>query len=340
MPLRQQQDNAASARNAGLRYVEDGTRGLKRRVGSDGFDVLAPNGRPIRDLRTLRRVRALAIPPAWQDVWICLDPRGHIQATGRDARGRKQYRYHARWSAFREDTKFARLTQFCRSLPRIRDRVEADLAGPGLSHDKVLATVVRLLELTLIRVGNDEYARANKSFGLTTLRNRHVRADGSHLTFEFVGKSGVRHRTGVRDRRLARIIKQLHDLPGQRLFQYVDEGGERRQLGSADVNAYLKEASGENFTAKDFRTWAGTLAAAKALSLQPIPTTDREIRSATQLCVKATAGLLGNTPAVCRAAYIHPAVLRAYAEGTLPRALATANGEALEAALLSFLASN
>jgi DNA topoisomerase-1 len=215
--------------------------------------------------------------------------------------------------------------------------VETDLAKPGLSHDKVIATVVRLLELTLIRVGNDEYARANKSFGLTTLRNRHVRADGSYLTFEFVGKSGVRHRTGIRDRRLARIIKKLHDLPGQRLFQYVDEGGERRQLGSAEVNAYLKEASGEDFTAKDFRTWAGTLAAAKALSLQPIPTTEREAKAATQLCVKATAGLLGNTPAVCRAAYIHPAVLKAYAEGSLPDGLATADGQALEGALLSFL---
>jgi len=329
--------NVAVARHAGLRYVEDGAKGLRRKSGDGGFEYMGRYGRPIRDERTLGRIRALAIPPAWLAVWICADPRGHIQCTGRDARGRKQYRYHPRWRAVRDETKFAHVAAFCRALPDIRRRVEADLARPGLSHDKVCATVVRLLELTLIRVGNDEYARANRSFGLTTLRNRHVTANGSHLTFEFMGKSGVKHRTGVRDRRLALIVRQLHDLPGQRLFQYLDEDGVRRNIGSADINAYLRDASGADFTAKDFRTWAGTLAAAKALALQPPAADARQIKSATTLCVKATARLLGNTPAVCRAAYIHPAVIDAFAEGRLPSKFAEVDGEALEAAVLSFL---
>jgi DNA topoisomerase-1 len=279
----------------------------------------------------------LAIPPAYQDVWICADPNGHIQATGRDAKGRKQYRYHADWRAARDETKFARMAAFGRALPAIRARVDADLRTRSLSHDKVVATVVRLLELTLIRVGNDQYAKDNKSFGLTTLRSRHVKSEGAALAFQFKGKSGVMHKTGVSDRRLVRIIKALQEIPGQRLFQYVDEAGERRTIGSHDVNAYLHEITKEAFTAKDFRTWAGTIAAAKALAMQPAPETERQTKHLTALCIKATAGLLGNTPAVCRSAYIHPAVLEAFAEQRLPKSFAKAEGDAYEKAMLKFL---
>jgi DNA topoisomerase-1 len=303
----------------------------------EGFDYVDAKGRQVRDARTLRRIRDLVIPPAWETVWISPAANGHIQATGRDARGRKQYRYHARWRATRDESKFVHMAAFGRALPLIRQRVEHDLRRPGLSRDKVLATVVRLLEQTLIRVGNDQYARENHSFGLTTLRGRHVHADGAKLYLEFKGKSGVRRRAGIADRRLARTIRRLQDLPGQHLFQYVDAAGERHAVGSSDVNAYLREITGAHVTAKDFRTWAGTLAAAKALALQPPPASAAEAKRLTSLCVKATAGLLGNTPAVCRAAYIHPAVLAAFAESGLPQGFARADGEALEAELLEFL---
>jgi DNA topoisomerase-1 len=237
----------------------------------------------------------------------------------------------------RDQNKFEHMAAFGRALPAIRAALDEDLATPGLSHDKVLATAVRLLELTLIRVGNDEYAKANKSFGLTTLRNRHVRADGSRLVFDFTGKSGVKHTADIRDRRLARIVKRLQDLPGQRLFQYVDEEGRRHQIGSADVNAYIRRRSGADFTAKDFRTWAGTLAAAKALATHPRVESQTQIKAATAECVKLAAALLGNTPAVCRSAYIHPFVIETYACGGLPAAFATAQGELLERAVLRFL---
>ena len=329
--------NLDAALEAGLRYVHDDEPGIGRRRLDSGFVYVDAHGRLVTDPAVVARIEKLAIPPAYEQVWICADPLGHIQATGRDARGRKQYRYHPRWRTARDEAKFARMAAFGRALPAIRAQVEADLRRHALCQEKVVAAAVRLLETTLIRVGNDEYARANGSFGLTTLRNRHVKASGERIVFEFKGKSGVMHRTGVRDRRLARIVKALQDLPGQRLFQYVDADGERRQVGSADVNAYLNEAAGEAFTAKDFRTWAGTLAAAKALALQPAPGSETEAKHAAAVCVKATAGLLGNTPAVCRSAYIHPAVLDAFAAGALPARFADAEGEAYEAEVLSFL---
>jgi DNA topoisomerase-1 len=337
MPLDGDPDFTLAVADAGLVYVGDEDAGIRRSGAPPAFDYIAPNGRPVRDPRTLERIRKLAIPPAYREVWICPDANGHIQATGRDARGRKQYRYHARWRALRDETKFGRMAAFGRALPRIRRTLDAHLALRGLPREKVLAAVVRLLEWTLIRVGNDEYARANKSFGLTTLRDRHARFAGAEVVFEFRGKSGVLHRTGVRDRRLARIVRACQEIPGQRLFQYLDEAGERRSVGSADVNAYLREISGQDFTAKDFRTWAGTLAAAKALALQPEPGSETEARRLVATCVKATAGLLGNTPAVCRAAYIHPAVLEAFAARALPRRFARAEGQAFEKAVLRFL---
>ncbi len=326
------------ARHAGLVYVHDDTPGISRHgKGPHGFSYRHPDGAPVKDDATLERIRHLAIPPAYTDVWICTDAKGHIQATGRDDRGRKQYRYHALWSATRDEGKFARMAAFGRALPKIRTQVERDLARHGLSHDKVTALVVKLLELTLIRVGNDEYARTNKHFGLTTLLSRHAKVNGSGIRFEFMGKSGVKHASGLHDRRLARAVKAVHDLPGQRLFQYVDEAGGRHPVGSADVNAYLHAATGQPFTAKDFRTWAGTLAAAKALALQPHPESQAAAKRAVNLCIKATAGLLGNTPAVCRKAYVHPEVLNAFAAESLPPAFARAEGPALEKAALRFL---
>jgi DNA topoisomerase I len=328
---------AAAASEAGLRYVHESDPGIRRRRAGKGFVYIDATGAALRDPETLERIRRLVIPPAYTEVWICPDALGHIQATGRDARNRKQYRYHERWRAMRDATKFEHMAAFGRALPVIRAQVEADLKAPALSQRKVIAAVVRLLETTLIRVGNDEYARTNRSFGLTTLRNRHVAIEGAALAFEFRGKSGVLHRTGVRDRRLARVVKALQEMPGQRLFQYIDEAGMRRQIGSADVNAYLRDVTGEPFTAKDFRTWAGTLAAAKALALQPRPDGDVELKRLAAACIKATAALLGNTPAVCRSAYIHPAVIEAFSSGALPTSFADAEGAAYEAELLKFL---
>ena len=322
---------------AGLVYVTDEDPGIRRRQTAKGFAYTDPDGKAVADPETLDRIARLVIPPAYTDVWICPDPRGHIQATGRDARGRKQYRYHPDWRTTRDEGKYARMAAFGRALPAIRAQVEADLRRPGLPREKVLAAVVRLLELTLIRVGNSEYARANKSFGLTTLRDRHAKIAGGQVRLQFRGKSGVVHTTGLRDRRLARIVKGCQDIPGQRLFQYWDDDGQHRAVESADVNAYLREISGQDFTAKDFRTRAGPLAAAKALALQPRPTSEREAKAAVALCVKATAGLLGNTPAVCRAAYIHPEVLSAFSAHSLPKAFATCEGEKCEKAVLRFL---
>ncbi len=329
--------NEAVAEAAGLIYVHDDDPGLTRVKSEAGFDYVDAKGRPVVDVKTTDRIRALAIPPAYADVWICRSARGHIQATGRDERGRKQYRYHALWSAARAETKFARMAAFGRTLPALRDKVDHDLKTHGLPREKVVATVVRLLETTLIRVGNDEYAKQNKSFGLTTMRSRHLRLHGSNVEFEFKGKSGIQHKTAVQDRRLARVIKSIQELPGQRLFQYVDADGVRHAVESHDINEYLREATGEHFTAKDFRTWAGTLAAAKALSGFPAPTTEREAKKTVTLCVKATAGLLGNTPAVCRSAYIHPEVLRAFVDQRLPQAFAEVDGADFEAAVLKWL---
>ncbi len=326
----------ATAKSAGLTYVNDHEPGIRRIASRGGVGYVDPNGKPVRDETALARIRKLAIPPAWADVWICPDARGHIQAVGRDARGRKQYRYHDDWSAARGEHKFHRMLAFGRALPRLRERIEGDLARKGLPREKVLAGAVRLLEITLIRVGNDEYARANKSFGLTTLRKRHVTLSGAGVVFEFKGKSGKAHRTGFRDRRLARLLRRCEELPGQRLFQYVDETGARHCVASDDVNAYLREAMGEDFSAKDFRTWAATLAAARALRLQTADGAAHP-KQAVNTCVRAVAGLLGNTAAVCRASYIHPAVFEAFEAGQLAPSLAR-EADAAERALLRLLA--
>jgi len=327
----------APAAAAGLSYANDNEPGIRRVKSGTGFRYRDAEGQVVRDPKVLERIRSLVLPPAWTDVWISPDPNGHIQAVGRDQRGRKQYRYHDAWRQLRDETKFDRLIAFGRALPRLRARVEADLARRGLPREKVLAAVVRLLETTLIRVGNTEYARANKTFGLTTLRDRHAEISATGVRFQFRGKSGKIHETGVRDRRLARIVKACQDLPGQRLFQYQDEDGVRRALESADVNGYLREAMGEDFSAKDFRTWAGTVSAARALLTNPDCASEAEARRHMATCVKAVAGVLGNTPAVCRKSYIHPQVLEAFAEGALP--LKPAEGRAFELAVLRFLES-
>jgi DNA topoisomerase-1 len=308
-----------------LRYVSDEASGIARRcVGPakrGAFRYVAPGGRPVRDRAALARIRALAIPPAWESVWICPHDDGHIQATGRDARGRKQYRYHQRWRELRDETKFGRMAAFGRALPRIRRRVRRDLARPGLPREKALATLVRLLETTFIRVGNEEYARQNESYGLTTLRERQVRVQGATLKFRFRGKSGVEHSIELSDPKLAQIVRRMQDLPGEELFQYLDEQGERRGIESADVNAYLKDISGDEFTSKDFRTWAGTLLAARALRSVAPAASGAEAKRNVGQAIEWVAGRLGNTKAVCRKCYIHPAVLESYAAGTLAEAL-------------------
>jgi len=321
----------------GLVYVSDLDEGLRRRKAGHGFDYLALDGAPVRDEPTLDRIRKLAIPPAWTDVWICPSARGHIQATGRDARGRKQYRYHAHWRAVRDGDKYERLIAFGHALPRLRRRVEHDLARRGLPRAKVLAAVVAVMERTLIRVGNEEYAKTNKSFGLTTLRVRHAKISAAGAVFEFRGKSGKTHQTGFRDRRLARILRACQELPGQRLFQYIDDEGERRVVESADVNDYLRETLGGDFSAKDFRTWSGTVSVARALvTLPECAATDTAAKRNVNTCIKAVANLLGNTPAVCRSAYIHPRVLDAYQTGTLALK-PSASARAFELSVLRFL---
>jgi DNA topoisomerase-1 len=269
----------------------------------------------VRDARELKRIRGLVIPPAWTDVWICPSPRGHIQATGRDARGRKQYRYHPRWRAVRDENKFSRMIAFARILPRLRARVARDLALPGLPRAKVLATVVRLLETTYIRIGNEEYARQNASFGLTTLRGRHVSVNGSTVHFCFRGKSGKEQEVALDDARVAQVIRRCRDLPGQDLFKYLDADGSPQTIGSSDVNGYLREIADDDFTAKDFRTWAGTVVAALALRELPAAGSSTQAKRNIVRAIAATAGQLGNTPAVCRRCYVHPAVLDAYLGG-------------------------
>ena len=310
-----------SARAAGLRYLRDDGAGIRRRRAGRGFVYVGVDGVRVRDAETLDRITRLAIPPAWRHVWICPVAHGHIQASGRDARGRKQYRYHARWRAVRDDTKYARMAAFAAALPAVRRRVDADLKRPGLPREKVLAAVVRLLETTCIRVGNAEYARANGSFGLTTLRAHHVDVDGATLTFEFRGKGGREHRVGVNDRRLARVVVRCQELPGQELFQYVDTDGARRVVDSGDVNAYLREASGDDFTAKDFRTWTGTVLAAVALAAAGAPRSKTHAKRTVVHAVGRVAVALGNTPAICRKSYVHPVVVDTYLEGQLPATL-------------------
>ncbi|HEX7811363.1 MAG TPA: DNA topoisomerase IB [Burkholderiales bacterium] len=306
-----------AAGKAGLRYVSDSKPGIRRKAARGGFRYVAADGKPVRDPEILGRIRSLVIPPAWTDVWICPYDSGHIQATGRDAKGRKQYRYHPRWRSTRDETKYAHVIGFGKALPGIRRRVDQDLARPGLPREKVLATVVRLLETTLMRVGNEEYARSNGSFGLTTLRDRHVRIDGTRLQFRFKGKSSKEHFIELNDRRVAAVVRRCRELPGYELFQYLDEDGERRSIDSDDVNGYLREITGEDYTAKDFRTWAGTLLA--ALALREFETFDSAAQAKKNLvrAIESVALRLGNTPAICRKCYIHPAVMDAFLDGTI-----------------------
>ncbi|HEY7000836.1 MAG TPA: DNA topoisomerase IB [Candidatus Udaeobacter sp.] len=308
--------SAEAAEEAGLQYVSDERPGYRRKASNGDFEYLDTEGKGIRDDQRLLRIKRLAIAPAWTDVWICPSPTGHIQATGRDARRRKQYRYHERWREIRDENKFARLADFATALPKIRRRVAQDMKLPGLPRQKVLATVVRLLKRTFIRVGNEEYARENKSFGLTTMKNRHVAVKGARLRFRFRGKSGRQHEVDVTDRRIAKIVAKCQDLPGQDLFQYVDESGEIRNVTSQDVNDYLREVTDEDFTAKDFRTWAGTLLAMLALSLQEEFETKKQAKANVKTAICAVAELLGNTPAICRKCYVHPAVVEAYLSRT------------------------
>jgi len=321
-PLEAALDPVAAAKRAQLRYVTDVAPGITRHTARNGFDYRLPDGALVRDIDTLRRIRSLVIPPAWTDVWICLDPNGHLQATGRDQRGRKQYRYHPRWRDVRDEAKYGKLLVFAKALPLIRARVEADLQRRGLPRERVLAAIVRLMELTFFRVGNTEYAKANKSFGLTTLRDRHVAIEGGRIHISFRGKSGKQHQTDINDRRLARIVKDCRDVPGYELFQYIDDDGERRTVDSADVNEYLREITGEDITAKDFRTWAATHLAAQALREFEHFDSEAKRKKAVVDAIKKVASHLGNTPAICRRSYIHPAVLDGYMDGTLLEGLA------------------
>lgn len=322
-----------------LHYVDDTQTGFSRKVLRGKFVYFDTHGQRIRDEAEIKRINALVIPPAYTDVWICADPKGHLQATGRDARGRKQYRYHPRWREIRDENKYSRMIQFGLALPKVRKQLEAQLAAPGMGRDKVMATVVSLLDATLIRIGNSQYARDNRSYGLTTLRNKHVEVKGSAILFQFRGKSGVEHQISIKDQRLARIIKRCMELPGQNLFQYLDDDGERHSVSSSDINAYLHNLTGADFTAKDYRTWAGS-----ALAL----TTLRKLQWETEAdakkhivdMVKEVARQLGNTPAVCRRCYIHPAVLESFLLGDLaklPRARQRKGLRQEEVALATFL---
>jgi DNA topoisomerase-1 len=341
-------DPVASARAAGLRYVNDGSPGIRREPRpSGGFRYIGVDGRVLRKAAEIQRIAHLAVPPAWTDVWICPLPNGHIQATGRDARGRKQYRYHERWREARDATKYERTIAFGEVLPRIRARVDSDLRRPDLSRERVLATVVRLLDSTYIRVGNEEYARENRSFGLTTMRDRHVDVEGSKLRFNFRGKSGKQHQVALTDRRVARVVSRLQELPGQQLFQWQDDDGELHGVESDDVNAYIREAAGDDFTAKDFRTWAGTVLAAWALQELGEYASQTQAKRHVVEAVESVARHLGNTPAVCRRCYVHPEVISAHLDGgllanlerraeeTLAQSLDDLTGR--EAAVLAFL---
>lgn len=308
-----------SARAAGLRYTTDARPGIRRVRHGSTFRYLDPDGRRVTSADDLARIRSLVIPPAWENVWICPDARGHLQATGKDVRGRKQYRYHPKWRQARDETKYDRMVGFAQALPRIRERTARDLRRTGMPREKVLATVVQLLEKTLIRVGNDEYAKQNRSFGLTTLRDGHVDVRGGKVRFTFRGKSGIEHEIHLDDTRLARIVKACRDIPGYDLFQYVDEEGERCSIGSADVNAYLKEITGEDYTSKDFRTWAGTVLAAQMLKEIGASQSDTESKRNIVRAVESVAKKLGNTKAVCRKCYIHPAIFDAYVDGSMTK---------------------
>jgi DNA topoisomerase I len=331
-------DPTESAEAAGLRYVSDTMPGIARKRAGGGFFYAGTDGKRITDRKEVARIRALAIPPAYTDVWICPSPNGHIQATGRDARGRKQYRYHPRWREIRDETKFGRMLEFSRVLPDIRKRVERDLSLPTLTREKVIATVVRLLECTGIRVGNDEYARANRSYGLTTLRNHHVEISGSKLRFQFRGKGGKVHDVALTDRRLARIITRCQAMPGETLFQYEDADGVRQTVDSGDVNQYLREVTGQDFSAKDFRTWAGTIQAVEILrQLDPVET-ERGTKAAILQAIDHVAERLNNTRAVCRKYYVHPVVFETFQAGTMLAMLGNGNEKAAAAAAATLTA--
>ena len=303
---------------AGLTYTTDASAGIRRERRGEDFVYVRPKGGEVTDERTLARIRSLAIPPAYVDVWICPKANGHLQATGKDARGRKQYRYHPGFREARDAAKFDRLADFGSRLPKVHKRIEKDLSRDGLPKEKVLATVVDLLERSLIRVGNEQYAQENKHFGLTTFRNRHVKVEGEDVTFKFVGKSGVKHGIALHDRKLAGVVKRLQELPGQDLFQYVGPDGQPHGVTSGDVNAYLKEAAGSEFTAKDFRTWAASVRALETLAGRGVPGTKKEANAAIKETIAAVSKELGNTPTVCRKCYVHPAVLEAFSTGRLP----------------------
>ena len=341
-------DPLEAAEEAGLRYASDNQPGYTRKANEQGFEYFDTDREPIRDEQRLLRISRLAIPPAWSDVWISPSANGHIQATGRDARKRKQYIYHERWREMRDENKYERIVSFGKTLPKIRRSVSKDLSLPGLPRNKVLAAIVQLLELSFIRVGNQEYARENKSFGLTTMQDRHVDVAGSKLRFRFRGKGGREHEVDVTDRRVARIVSRLQDLPGQDLFQYVDDNGDVCDITSQDVNDYLREITGEDFTAKDFRTWAGTVLAAIALTAASDFETKKQAKANIKNAIGAVAKILRNTPAVCRKCYIHPAVLEAYLDGNLIEGLKRTGKEleketidlrSGEAAILKFLAT-
>lgn len=323
-------DPIQSAELVGLRYVSDDRPGIQRQASEQGFVYISANGKPIRNAKELQRIQSLIIPPAWENVWICPLPDGHLQATGRDAKGRKQYRYHTNWRLIRSQTKFDHMLQFGLALPKIREQTDLHLRLRGLCREKVLATVVQLLEKTLIRVGNSEYAEKNRSFGLTTLRNRHIQVSGSTLKFQFRGKSGVDHDIELGDRRLAKIVKQCRDLPGYELFQYLDDQGQRQTIDSKDVNAYLRKMTAQDFTAKDFRTWGGTVKAFLALKVMGEFSSETEAKKQITQAVKDVARELGNRPATCRKYYIHPAILAAYVDGRLLSLAVEAEKETIE----------
>ncbi|HRO15421.1 MAG TPA: DNA topoisomerase IB [Paracoccus sp. (in: a-proteobacteria)] len=327
-PIADPQDAAESA---GLVYVSDTEPGITRRRAGKGFSFRAPDGQAIRDKDEVARLKSLAIPPAWADVWICPDPNGHIQATGRDARGRKQYRYHPRFREIRDSTKYEHMLEFAAVLPAIRARVDADMARRGMQREKVLATVVHLLETTMIRIGNADYAKQNRSHGLTTLRDRHVTFDGSEVRFRFKGKSGKDWDLGLRDRRVARIVRQSQDLPGQHLFQYLDGDGIRREVTSGDVNAYLREITGIDVTAKDFRTWTGTVLAALALAEYEKADSQAAAKRNVREAIERVAARLGNTPTICRKCYVHPQVIDSYLADELPADLGGSIEDELDA---------
>ncbi len=310
-------ENRAVAESTGLVYVTDETPGITRKKSGAGWRFIGPDGKTIKDRRERRRIVKIGIPPAYVDVWICPTEDGHIQATGRDAKGRKQYRYHLKWNAARDGAKYERMVMFGKLLPALREQVARDMRKQGFPREKVLATIVNLLEMTLIRVGNEDYAKENKSFGLTTLRNRHLVVEGSTLRFDFKGKSGKTWTLDVRDRRVARVVKAIHELPGQHLFQYLDDDGKRQPVDSTDVNAYLREITGEDVTAKDFRTWAGTVLASVALAEFEQVDSEAALKKNGKAAIVKVASRLGNTPTICRKCYVHPHVLSAYLDGRL-----------------------